>query len=120
MENILLEAKKFYIANDSQINEKKSILITINNSQKEPGKVNMGTSHNTVTELDRKEHTRFLGIWLGSKDHSKEAFRLVQKEIKSISSILKNKKATDKHMEYIINKVLIPRIEYRTQYCSLS
>jgi ribonuclease HI len=119
MESILIEAKKFYTANDSQINGEKSVLITINNPEKGPGRVQVGTTHNTVTELGKNEHTRFLGIWLGSKDHSIEAIRLVQEEIKAISSSIKFKKVTDKHMEYIINKVLIPRIEYRTQHCSL-
>jgi hypothetical protein len=119
MENILSEANKFYTANDSQINGKKSVLITINNPKEEPGKINVGTTQEIVTELDRKEHTHFLGIWLGSKDHSKETIRLVQDEIKAISSALRSKKVTDKHMEYILNKVLIPRIEYRTQHCSL-
>src|SRR6185369_8322659 len=85
MESILAEAKKFYIANDSQINGEKSVLITINNPEKGPGRVQVGITHNTVTELEKNEHTRFLGIWLGSKDHSIEAARLVQEEIKAIS-----------------------------------
>jgi len=61
-----------------------------------------------------------LEIWLGSKDHAKDTVHRIQQEIRSVLTVLKRKKITDKHVEYIINRVLIPRIEYRTQYCTLN
>jgi hypothetical protein len=36
-------------------------------------------------------------------------------EIKNVCSIIAKKKITDKHIKYIFNHVIIPRIEYRTQ-----
>ena len=43
MEAILEDAREFYKANDSQINGPKSVLITINNSSTDPGKVHVRT-----------------------------------------------------------------------------
>jgi Reverse transcriptase (RNA-dependent DNA polymerase) len=119
--NLILErAKWFYAANDSQINSRKSVLITINSKNNEPNKINMGINQEEVIELNRKQHSRFLGIWLGSKDHSKDTVQRIQQEIKSVLTILKKKRITDKHVEYILNRVLIPRIEYRAQHCALN
>jgi hypothetical protein len=36
-------------------------------------------------------------------------------EIKNVYSIIAKKKITDKHIKYIFNHVIIPKIEYRTQ-----
>ena len=61
-----------------------------------------------------------MGIWLGSKDPKKDTILRIQQEIDKITSILKNKKATDKQALYIFNRVLIPRIEFRTQICHIA
>ena len=119
MENILKEAREFYIANDSQINSNKSILITINSSNEFPNTVQAGMNCETVTELDRKLHARFLGIWLGNKKNKKDLIPRIQQEIKAITTVLQKKKITDKQTTYILNRVLIPRIEYRMQHCNL-
>jgi len=117
---IIQEANFFYQANCSQINGKKSILITINNSNSNPETVHVGPNREEVIELDRNAHTRFLGIWIGSKNHTKDTVRRIESEIASIKAALKFKQVTDKHIEYIINRVLILRIEYRVQHCALS
>jgi hypothetical protein len=119
MENILKEAREFYIANDSQINSNKSILITINSSNKSPNTVHAGMNCETVTELDRKLHARFLGIWLGNKKNKKDIIPRIKQEIRAITTVLQKKKITDKQTTYILNRVLIPRIKYRMQHCNL-
>jgi hypothetical protein len=117
IENILERAKWFYAANDSQINGSKSVLITINSHSKEPNSVHIGIDQQEVIESDRSSFTRFLGIWIGSKKHTKDTAYRIRQEIEAVVPILKRKKITDKHVEYIINRVLIPRIEYRMQHC---
>lgn len=119
MNKILNRANLFYTANDSQINGSKSILITINSQNTMPNKIKIGANLEEVTELDRNACTRFLGIWIGNKNHTKDATLRSQHEISAIIPLLRRKKITDKLVEYIINRVLIPRIEYRIQHCSL-
>src|SRR5581483_8524839 len=113
MNHILERAKGFYAANDSQINGDKSILITINSPSKEPNRVYIGVNQEEVRELDRKSHTRFLGIWLGSKNQTKDTINRIQQEIQAILPNLGKKIITDRHAEYIIN-------EYRMQHSSIS
>jgi len=120
MNHILERAKWFYAANDSQINGSKSVLITINSQNKQPNKIYLGVKQEEVKELDRKCHSRFLGIWLGCKDQNKDTIKRIQHEIQTILPNLGRKLITDKHVEYIINRVLIPRIEYRIQHSSIS
>ena len=99
MEKILKDSRSFYIANDLEINEEKSILITINNPLKEPGQILMGKDQKIVTELDRGEHKRFLGVWIGNKSHEKDTISRISKEINTITSTLKNKRVTGKQIE---------------------
>jgi hypothetical protein len=70
--------------------------------------------------MNSKESTRFLEIWLGNKDPKKDMILRIQQEINKIISVLKNKKTTDKQVLYIFNRVLIPRIEFRTQICHIT
>jgi hypothetical protein len=120
MDNILEEARIFYKANDSQINGEKSILITINNKHYNPATVKVGPKKETVKELNRNSHTRFLGIWIGNKNQRKDSAKRALNEITTVLNILNSKWMTEKQAEYIINKVLVPRIEYRIQHSEIS
>jgi hypothetical protein len=120
MTRILQEAKSFYEANDSQVNGEKSVLITINKPDPSPVTVKVGPKEEIVTELDRKQHTRFLGIWIGNKNHTQDAAKRVSEEIAVIYKALNNKWVADKQVEYIINRVLVPRIKYCIQHSLLT
>ena len=120
MQRILDEAAIFYKANDSQVNGKKSVLIAINSPKKDPNKVvYIGPSREPLKKLDENDFTRYLGIWLGEKDQKKFIINLLQREIFQVTQALGKKKTTDKQVLYILNRVLIPRIEYRAQHCFL-
>jgi ribonuclease HI len=120
MDGILDEARIFYKANDSQVNGEKSILITINNKNLEPATVEVGPNREKVVELDRSSHARFLGVWIGNKNQKRDAAKRALEEISAIYNVLHSKWMTEKQAEYIINRVLIPRIEYRVQHSEMS
>ena len=120
MDNILEKARIFYKANDSKVNGEKSVLITINNPDPNPAQVKVGSNRETVVEIDRNIHTRFLGIWIGNKDQARDSAKRTLEEITSIYETVSNKQITEKQAEYIINRVLMPRIEYRIQHSTLS
>ena len=119
LQRILNEAREFYIANNSQINSNKSVLLVINKKKDELTTVQAGLNRETVTMLNNGEFTRFLGIWIGNKDHKKETIARVKQDIAQIVSALKYKKVIDKHAIYVLNRVFIPRIEYKIQHCHL-
>src|SRR5437763_17093944 len=91
MLKILEESKVFYRANDSQVNGEKSVLITINNLDKNPAIVTVGPNKEPVIELDRKCCTRFLGIWLDSKEHTKDTIKRAAKEVALIYNVINTK-----------------------------
>src|SRR5271170_7608395 len=118
LQKILNEVAIFYKANDSQINSKKSVLLTINASKNDPDDiVFIGPNKEPLKKMEKTEFTRYLGVWMGEKDHKKFTFDLLQREIFQITQVLKHKKTTDNQVLYILNRVLIPRLEYRTQHC---
>ena len=119
MDLILEEARVFYKANDSQINGEKSVLITINNSSSNPAEVTVGPKREIVTELDHSLHTKFLGVWIGRGRQSRDSAKRAANEIAAIYKVLYSKWMTEKQVEYITNRVLIPRIEYRIQHSKL-
>jgi len=116
MQKILDDAAIFYKANDSQINSKKSVLLAINAAKKDQDKeVLIGPNKEPLKKLDKNEFTRFLGIWIGEKNGKKFTSNLLKREAHQITQALINKKTTDKQILYILNRVLIPRLEYRAQ-----
>ena len=96
------------------------MLIVINGKKGEPKSVQAGLNKEPVMALDNNETARFLGIWIGSKDHKRTTIDKIRQDIDKIVSVLKGKKATGKQALYIFNRILIPRIEYKIRYCHLS
>ena len=118
MQQILNEAAIFYKANDSQINSKKSVLLAINAPKDDQNKaVLIGPNKELLKKLSKEEFTRYLGIHIGERDHKKYVLDLLQREILHITQALNNKKTTDKQTLYILNRILIPRLEYKSQHC---
>src|SRR5271170_2314708 len=118
MQRILNEAAIFYKANDSQINRKKSVLLTINASKENTSNIVLiGPNKEPLDKMKEDEFTRYLSVWIGEKDHKKFTFELLQRENFQITQTLKHKKTTDNQVLYILNRVLIPRLEYRAQHC---
>ena len=72
MQRILDEASIFYKANDSQVNGKKSVLIAINSPKEDLNKmVYIGPNKEPLKKTDESEFTRYLGIWIGERNHKK-------------------------------------------------
>jgi ribonuclease HI/endonuclease/exonuclease/phosphatase family metal-dependent hydrolase len=120
MQLILDDAREFYKANDSQINSLKSVLIVINGKgNQERLEIKAGLNKEVVKKIDNREFARFLGVWIGSTNTRKDAIFRIKEEIRKIANALKHKKTTERQTTYIINRVLIPRIEYRIQHCHI-
>ena len=112
----LIIAEKFNRYNGIQVNPGKSKLIIINNSEKlEESYVQYGTT-NKVKIYPEKPNTsiRFLGVWISSKNNKKFVFNQVQKDVNIIFGLTSRKKISPEQMKYVINAVVIPRIEYKS------
>src|SRR5438552_15834628 len=97
MQKILDEVTIFYKANDSQINGKKSVLIAINAPKNTTNNtVFIGPNKETLKKTKENEFVRYLGVWIGEKDHKNFTIDLLQQEIAQITHALSSKKTTDK------------------------
>src|SRR5688572_16705299 len=108
-------SNEFFELNDIQINGSKSELIIINSSS--PGDQNYVTMGDNVKVAGKKatEETRFLGIWIrGNKGHD-HTIRRLKDTIKQFNTEIHNKKLTTSLYTYLVNRVLIPKLEYLHQ-----
>ena len=71
------------------------MLIVINGKKGESKSVQAGLNKKLVMALDDKETARFLGIWIGSKNH-KTTIDKIKQDIDKIVLVLKRKKAIEK------------------------
>ena len=66
-----------------------------------------------------KDHIRYLGVWLEyNSNHIKEK-TAIRIEVKKLTNKMKYKSITTRHIRYIINHVVIPRIIYRSTHLIL-
>ena len=103
MKRILNTAREFYKTNDSQINSNKSALIIINCKSQQLLPVHAGTNEEEVKPMENNTFVRFLGIWIGSKNHRADTKNRIEQEITNITRALRRKKASkNKHYMFLI------------------
>ncbi len=127
LEEILKIADSFYNLNDIQVNKEKSELLIkkkkIRNetfSYNEKIKIIFGNAQIEIKPKHPSESIRILGVWFNAKNNQNFVVGQAKEEIWNLSNLMRNKRITDKHLLYILNKLIIPRIEYWTQTTVLS
>src|SRR6266498_3104700 len=66
------------------------------------------------------ESIRILGTYFNIENHSKYIEFLIRNEVINTVNVMKKKKITDKHILYIFNHVLAPRVEFWSQVSIIS
>ncbi|CAG8490378.1 41622_t:CDS:2 [Gigaspora margarita] len=84
--------------------EKKDELIE---NQKEEA-VEIEKNREKLYAKDPKKITRFLGVWVSTKNQERADIAKVKNEVKRIAGILKYKKVSISQIIYISNMVIIP------------
>ena len=69
----------------------------------------------TISPLKPTQSTKFLGVWISLKNNKKFVSQQVRRIIQRNCSTMKYKKITDKQLEYLLNRVIGPQLEYLTQ-----
>ena len=114
-------ANSFNNFNGIVINKKKSELIVINGNKEEVAQgICYGGKEEVVMASSDNKSVRFLGVYIAEKDNRNFIKNLIKKEINQIYYMLNKKKLTPEQIVYIINAVLIPRIEYKTNILILT
>ncbi|GES75128.1 ribonuclease H-like domain-containing protein [Rhizophagus clarus] len=66
------------------------------------------------------EPTRILGVHFNIKNDNRYLISKIKTEVDHLTNLMYKKKITDKHILYIFNRIIIPRIEYWSQVTVLS
>ena len=124
LEEILKIADSFYLLNDIQVNKEKSELLLrkkINKTKKEKYDYNrkiqlkFGETTIDIKPKHPDESTRILGVWFNLSNKKDFVLQQAKYEVQNLSKMLFKKRVTDKHLLYIYNRLIIPRIEYWSQ-----
>jgi hypothetical protein len=109
-------ADSFNRYNGIKVNPKKLKLIVINNLETtvKSSMIKYGNHDQEIRPLKQTDFTRFLGVWIGSQENKKFVLEQIMSEINRILNLIRFKRITPEQICYIINAVIIPRIEYRS------
>ena len=107
-------ADKFNRFNGIKVNPEKSKLLIINSSEtKENNFVKYSSNETIIHFIKQDESICFLGVCISSKNNKNFIKKQIKKDVSNIYNIVKGKIITVEQMGYIINMVVIPRIEYK-------
>lgn len=113
-------ADEFYALADIKIKKDKYKLLT--NISKPPKEVTLTVSHHdiriAVSPTNKAE--RILGVMINANNRHSATVKKIRQTIYSFTITVRKKKATHDQIRYLINKIIIPRIEYLTQFTVLS
>ena len=115
MQQIVNKAQEFYNINDIEINPKKSELIVLNRKKtEEEYNILLGKKKEEVRAKNTNDTVRLLGVWIGGKSQKRKCRLRLQQEVRNLIQIIKVKKISIEQIKYLNNKVLLPRLEYRS------
>ena len=109
----LIIADSFNLMTGILVNTKKSELIVINSNENQKS-INYGNDQFTIKAKPELEPIRFLGVWISGKKNDKFIKQQIKEEIDVVSNRLSRKRITSQQIVYVINAVIMPRIEFRT------
>ncbi|CAB4426586.1 unnamed protein product [Rhizophagus irregularis] len=128
IENLKI-AHNFYQLANIHINKEKTIILANKYAKKviRNGAATIPThidiefgSTIKVPLLANYKAARILGVYFNPDDHHKTSMKKIFNTINYITMLIRKKKLTHDHVIYVINKVIIPRIEYLSQHFILS
>ncbi|GES73345.1 ribonuclease H-like domain-containing protein [Rhizophagus clarus] len=113
------KSRAFYDLANIQINVDKYKLLT-NDSSKCGQLVNLAINDTAppinITTTGRNEGERILGVYVNAFNKSSPTYKKMKKTVNHFAFLLRRKRITHNHIIYIVNKILIPILEYRSQF----
>lgn len=115
-------ADNFYSLANIKINKHKTTLLTNNWDIAKLTSLpfDFGNKSININIVPINKDSHILGVYLNANDNNKPTINKVSNMVRYVIHLITKKKVTHDHIIYIINKVIIPRIEYLTQHMFLS
>ncbi|GBB83193.1 hypothetical protein RclHR1_00010075 [Rhizophagus clarus] len=128
LEKMLYIADSFYRLNDIQINKEKSELMMRAKKRRQRYfhnyndkiLIQFGRDHIHIKARHPYEPTRILGVHFNIENDNRYLISKIKTEVDHLTNLMYKKKITDKHILYILNRIIISRIEYWSQITVLS
>src|SRR5947207_2365313 len=124
LEQMLKIADDYYTFADIKVNKDKSELLLKKLNKdfiyEDDIQLHFGNHCIDIRPKHPKESTRILGVWFNMNNCRDFVINQISDEVINLSESMYRKWITDKHMLYIYNKLIIPRIEYRSQLVVLT
>jgi hypothetical protein len=115
MQSTVDKAGEFFKLHDIFINGNKSDLLVINPScNKNEQNIKMGQTQHEVQATNNE--IRYLGVWIeAAKPKPKTWIKRLQEIVKQFVSTVEHKALSIGHLNYLVNRVLIPKLTYVAQ-----
>ncbi|CAB4424282.1 unnamed protein product [Rhizophagus irregularis] len=125
----LIIADNFYQLANIHINKDKTIILANRHAKKLLSResstpvtyidIDFGSTIR-VPVLAKDKATRILGVHFNVDDCHKYSIKKIYNTIRYVTTLIKKKRLTHDHVIYVINKVIIPRVEYLSQHFMLT
>jgi hypothetical protein len=108
----------FYQLANILINKSKTKLLTNNPDilNNNAYLLQYGNTPIQTTVIPKNQHERILGIYVSINNNHNFTFNKILRMTSYLCTLMRKKKITYDHTLYIINKVILPHIEYLTQH----
>jgi hypothetical protein len=118
LNNHLKLANEFYDFANIHINKSKTKLLTNNNEliQKKSIPFNFGNEIIDVQITPKNGSKRILGVFFNPFNNNSFTIKKINRILHNLKFSITKKKLTHDHIIYIVNKVILPKIEYLTQH----
>jgi ribonuclease HI len=118
LEQHLAIADDFYALANIKINKLKTKLLTNDKNILADNQLLLAYGNDLIstTVVPKNKSERILGIYVSISNNATFTVKKIKKMLHFICSNLRRKKITHDHVMYVINKVLLPRIEYLCQH----
>jgi hypothetical protein len=113
-------ADSFYQLANIKINKDKTVILS--NDKKERSdliNISFGNDSINVKLQPMSKGTRILGVYLHADGSNSTTLSKINSMVNYTSFLIRRKKLTHDHVIYVINKVIIPQIEYLSQHIFL-
>ncbi|GBC40443.2 RNA-directed DNA polymerase from mobile element jockey-like [Rhizophagus irregularis DAOM 181602=DAOM 197198] len=128
LEKLLYIADTFYRLNDIQINKEKSELMMRTTTEKRRYSHNyndkilikFGREEINIKAKHPHKPMCILEVYFNIKHDGNYLMFKIKNEIDHLVNLMYKKKITDKHILYIFNRIIVPRVEYWSQVMALS
>jgi ribonuclease HI/exonuclease III len=114
LQKIIDKAQEFYDLNDIEINPKKSELLVLNREKGSQFSIMHGSGREEIKAKKIEDTVRLLGVWIGGKNQKRKCRNRLHQEVKCFTQIIRAKRISIEQIKYLNNKVLLPRLEYRS------